>query len=253
MANSSLEGQTLFVTGGNEGIGLATADLFAGLGANVAILGRRAEKNHQALEQLQKVSDSCIAFTADVLDEIKLKQALDDTCNRFGGLDYAFNNAGVEQTPTPLHLQTDEEYHSVMDVNVKGVWLCMKLQLPILLANGGGCIVNNSSASGVTGTKMLPLYSASKHAVLGLTKSVALEYADQNIRINAVCPGAIATQTYQQFVGKDARLKADIESRFPMKRVGQLDEVAKAVLYLCRDATFCTGTSLMIDGGRTAQ
>lgn len=253
MSDYSVEGKTLFITGGNDGIGLVTAKIFAGLGANVVIVGRREEKNQQALQQLKEISENCLAFTLDVLDETKLKQSLDDTCKQFGGLDYAFNNAGVEQDPKPLILQSDEEYHYVMDVNVKGVWLCMKLQIPLLLANGGGCIVNNSSASGITGTPMLPLYSASKHAVMGLTKSIALEYADQNVRINAVCPGAIATDTYHKFVGQDAQLKEMIEAKFPMKRVGEVEEVARAVLYLCRDATFTTGASLMIDGGRTAQ
>lgn len=251
--DSSLKGKTLFVTGGNDGIGLVTAKMFAELGANVAFLGRRADKNQQALEQLHEISPNCIAFTADVLDEEKLKQALEETSNQFGGLDYAFNNAGVEQSPKPLQLQTADEYQYVMDINVKGVWLCMKLEMPLLLENGGGCIVNNASTSGITGTKMLPVYSASKHAVLGLTKSVALEFADQNIRVNAVCPSATATEHYQRFVAQDAQLKADIESMFPMKRIAEVDEVAKAVLYLFRDATFSTGASLIVDGGRTAR
>lgn len=253
MPAPSLEGKTLFVTGGNDGIGLVTASLFATLGANVAILGRRQDKNQQALQALKAISPNCLAFTADVLDEQGVKAALTQTAEAFGGLDFAFNNAGVEQQPKPLTAQTDDEYHYLMDINVKGAWLCMKQQIPLLLANGGGCIVNNSSASGITGTPMLPLYSASKHALQGLTKSIALEYASRNIRVNAVCPGAIATDTYHQFVGQDAQLKASIESRFPMQRVGEPQEVARAVLYLCRDATFTTGASLMIDGGRTAQ
>jgi NAD(P)-dependent dehydrogenase (short-subunit alcohol dehydrogenase family) len=251
--DNTLEGKTLFVTGGNDGIGLVTAKLFAELGANVAILGRREEQNRQALEALQRISKNCLAFTADVLDETRLSQALDVTSRKFGGLDYAFNNAGVEQTPKPLQSQTADEFQRVMDINVKGVWLCMKLQIPFLLENGGGCIVNNASASGITGTKLLPIYSASKHAVLGLTKSVALEFADQNVRVNAVCPGATATEHYQQFVSQDAQLKTDIENMFPMKRIAEVEEVAKAALYLFRDATFTTGASLMVDGGRTAQ
>lgn len=253
MDEQTLKGKTLFVTGGNDGIGLVTASLFAGLGANVAILGRRAEKNQQALAVLQEISPHCLAFTADVLDEEKLQQALAASCEHFGGLDYAFNNAGIEQQPQALTAQSGDEFDRIMGINAKGVWLCMKLQIPLMLAGGGGAIVNNSSASGITGTRKLPIYSASKHAVQGLTKSVALEYADQNIRINAVCPGATATEHYQQFVSKDAQLKASIESMFPMQRVAEPEEVARAVLYLCRDATFTTGASLMIDGGRTAQ
>jgi NAD(P)-dependent dehydrogenase (short-subunit alcohol dehydrogenase family) len=253
MVELSLHNKTIFITGGNDGIGFETARLFATLGANVAILGRRAEKNAEALAALRQLSDHCVAYTCDVLDEVSMRAALADCCQRFSGLDYAFNNAGVEQAPMPLTMQDDALYYRVMDINVKGVWLCMKLQIPLLLARGGGAIVNNSSASGITGTKMLPLYSASKHAVQGLTKSVALEYAAQGIRVNSVCPGAIATETYHQFVGQDADLKATIEGSFPMQRVGTADEVARAVLYLCRDATFATGSALMMDGGRTAQ
>ncbi len=253
MDAKTLEGKTLYVTGGNDGIGLVTARLFAELGANVAFIGRRPEKNQQALAQLLEISPNCVAFTADVLDEAALQQSLSETCARFGGLDYAFNNAGIEQSPQPLTAQSSDEFDRIMGINAKGVWLCMKLQIPLMLANGGGAIVNNSSASGITGTRMLPIYSASKHAVQGLTKSVALEYAGQNIRINAVCPGATATDHYAQFVNKDPQLKASIESMFPMQRVAEPEEVAQAVLYLCRDATFTTGASLMIDGGRTAQ
>ena len=139
--DNTLEGKTLFVTGGNDGIGLVTAKLFAELGANVSILGRREEKNRQALEALQRISNNCLAFTADVLDETRLSQALDATHRKFGGLDYAFNNAGVEQTPKPLQSQTADEFQRVMDINVKGVWLCMKLQIPFLLENGGGSVV----------------------------------------------------------------------------------------------------------------
>ncbi len=253
MDAKTLEGKTLYVTGGNDGIGLVTARLFAELGANVAFIGRRPEKNQQALAQLLEISPNCVAFTADVLDEAALQQSLSETCARFGGLDYAFNNAGIEQSPQPLTAQSSDEFDRIMGINAKGVWLCMKLQIPLMLANGGGAIVNNSSASGITGTRMLPIYSASKHAVQGLTKSVALEYAGQNIRINAVCPGATATDHYAQFVNKDPQFKASIESMFPMQRVAEPEEVAQAVLYLCRDATFTTGASLMIDGGRTAQ
>ncbi|MFA4835844.1 MAG: SDR family oxidoreductase, partial [Dehalococcoidia bacterium] len=179
--------------------------------------------------------------------------AVAETFKAFGSLHYAFNNAGVEQVPKPLPDQTEAEYYAVFDVNVKGVWLCMKHEIPYMLKSGGGSIVNNSSASGHTGTMMIPLYSAAKHALLGLTKSIALEYAKQNIRVNAVCPGAIQTGAYEQFVGRDPVMKAAIENAHPMGRVGLSEEVALAVLYLCRDATFTTGSSLMMDGGRTAQ
>lgn len=216
-------------------------------------MGRRAEKNEHARVEIESQGGKCICLTGDVSKEDDVKNAVAETFAVFGGLHYAFNNAGVEQVPTPLTDQTEAEYYAVFDVNVKGVWLCMQHEIPYMIKSGGGCIVNNSSASGHTGLLMLPLYSATKHALLGLTKSVALEYANQNIRVNAVCPGPIAPPAYEQFMGRDPAMKAAVEKSYPMGRVGSPDEVATAVLYLCRDATFTTGASLLIDGGRTAR
>lgn len=248
-----MKGKTIFITGGNDGIGLATAQVFAHLGANVAIMGRRAESNQAAKADLESRGANCIAVTGDVAVEADIVRALEQTMAAFGRLDYAFNNAGIEQVPKPLPEQTEADYYSLFDVNVKGVWLCMKHEIPLMLRSGGGAIVNDSSASGLHGTKMMPLYSAAKHAVLGLTKSVALEYAKQGIRVNAVCPGAVTTPGYEKFVARDAVLKAAIENVHPMGRVGRAEEVAAAVLYLCRDATFTTGSWILTDGGRMAQ
>ncbi|MDD5095620.1 MAG: glucose 1-dehydrogenase [Dehalococcoidia bacterium] len=248
-----MKGKTIFITGGNDGIGVVTARLFSRHGANVAIMARREEKNKTAREDIEKEGGKCIAYTGDVSKESDVKAALAETFNHFGSLDYAFNNACIEQIPKPLTDQTEEEYYALFDISVKGVWLCMKHEVPYMLKSGGGSIVNNSSASGITGGMRIPLYSAAKHALLGLTKSVALEYAKQNIRVNAVCPGAISTPTYERFVERDPVMKATIENLFPMGRVGTSEEVALAVLYLCRDATFTTGASLVMDGGRTAQ
>jgi NAD(P)-dependent dehydrogenase (short-subunit alcohol dehydrogenase family) len=248
-----MHGKTIFITGGNDGIGLATARLFSAQGANVAIMSRRADSNDKARADIEVRGGKCIAITGSVAVEADVERALAETFAAFGRLDYAFNNAGVEQTPKPLTSQTEAEYYAVFDVNVKGVWLCMKHEIPYMFRSGGGAIVNNASASGLHGTRMMPLYSGGKHAVLGLTKSVALEYATQGIRVNAVCPGAIHTRTYEQFVGRDPAMKAAIEGAHPMGRVGRVEEVAAAVLYLCRDATFSTGASLLADGGSTAQ
>jgi NAD(P)-dependent dehydrogenase (short-subunit alcohol dehydrogenase family) len=248
-----MDNKVIFITGGNEGIGFATARLFAGHGARVAIMGRRPDKNLAACEQIIGEGGECIALTGDVSHRGDVENALAECFGQFGALHYAFNNAGVEQVPRPLLEQTEEEYEQIFNINVKAVWHCMQLQIPYLLKSGGGCIVNNSSASGHTGTRMVPLYSASKHALQGLTKSVALEYAQQGIRVNAVCPGAIDTPAYEKFAGHDPQMMAQIEAGFPMGRIGRPEEVAAAVLYLCRDASFTTGSSLMMDGGRTAQ
>ena len=248
-----MKGKTIFITGGNDGIGLETARLFADLGADVAIMGRRADSNAVAKADLEARGARCIAVTGNVAIEADIERALVQTIEAFGRLDFAFNNAGIEQVPRPLTEQTEAEYTALFDVNVKGVWLCMKHQIPLMLRSGGGAIVNDSSASGLHGTKMMPLYSAAKHAVLGLTKSVALEYAKQGIRVNAVCPGAVSTPGYEKFVARDAVLKAAIENVHPMGRVGRAEEVAAAVLYLCRDATFTTGSWILTDGGRMAQ
>jgi NAD(P)-dependent dehydrogenase (short-subunit alcohol dehydrogenase family) len=248
-----MKGKTIFITGGNDGIGLATARAFADLGVNVAIMGRRADSNATAKADLESRGVRCIAVTGSVAIEVDVQRALDETMAAFGRLDFAFNNAGIEQIPKPLPTQTEAEYDALFDVNVKGVWLCMKHQIPHMLKSGGGAIVNDSSASGLHGTKMMPLYSAAKHAVLGLTKSVALEYAKQGIRVNAVCPGAVSTPGYEKFVARDAVLKAAIENVHPMGRVGHAEEVAAAVLYLCRDASFTTGSWILTDGGRMAQ
>jgi NAD(P)-dependent dehydrogenase (short-subunit alcohol dehydrogenase family) len=248
-----MKGKTIFITGGNDGIGLATARLFAEMGANVAIMGRRAERNDAAKLDIESRGGRCIAVAGDVCIETDVQRALEQTVNAFGRLDYAFNNAGVEQVPKPLTEQTEDEFRAILDINVKGVWLSMKHEIPLMLRSGGGAIVNDSSASGLHGTKMMPLYSASKHAVLGLTKSVALEYAKQGIRVNAVCPGATTTPGYEKFVARDAALKAAIEAAHPMGRVGRSEEVAAAVLYLCRDATFTTGSWILLEGGRMAQ
>jgi NAD(P)-dependent dehydrogenase (short-subunit alcohol dehydrogenase family) len=251
--DSGMKGKTIFITGGNGGIGLATARLFAELGASVAIMGRRADSNAVARAEIASRGGRCIAIAGDVSIEADIVRALGETMQEFGRLDYAFNNAGVEQVPKPLTDQTEDEYHAIFEVNVKGVWLCMKHEIPLMLRSGGGAIVNDSSASGLHGTKMMPLYSASKHALHGLTKSVALEYAKQGIRVNAVCPGATTTPGYETFVARDAALKAAIEAAHPMGRVGRPEEVAAAVLYLCRDATFTTGSWILLEGGRMAQ
>ena len=242
---------TILITGGNAGIGLATALLFARQGASVAILSRRADQNRAAREQIESAGGRCIDFAGDVTDEAFLRTAVAKTADNFGGLHYAFNNAGVEQVPTPLPQQTIADYRRIIDVNVMGVWLAMREEIPVIERSGGGCVVNTASVAGLTGMAGVPLYVAAKHAVLGLTKSVALEYAKRGVRINAVCPGAVHTDLYDRFTGKNPEMERAIEGMHPMGRSGNAEEVAVSVLYLCRDATWTTGQGLVMDGGFT--
>lgn len=246
-----MKDKTILITGGNAGIGLATALLFARQGTNVAILSRRADQNRAARTQIEAAGARCLDFAGDVTDETFFRAAVAKTAETFGGLHFAFNNAGVEQVPTPLPEQTVADYRKVIDVNVMGVWLAMREELPVIERSGGGCVVNTSSVAGVIGMAGVPLYIASKHAVIGLTKSVALEYAQRGVRVNAVCPGAVHTDLYRRFTGDNPEMNRAVEALHPMGRSGSPDEVASAVLYLCRDATWTTGQSIIMDGGLT--
>ena len=243
--------KTIIITGGNAGLGLATALLFARNEMNVAIIGRRAKENRMAREQIEKAGAQCLDFAGDVTDEAFLRASVKKTGETFGGLHYAFNNAGVEQVPTALSDQTIDDYRRIIDVNVMGVWLAMREEIPLIQRSGGGCIVNTASVAGLVGMAGIPLYIAAKHAVLGLTKSVALEYAKHGVRVNAVCPGAVRTDLYDRFTGKNPEMEKAIEGMHPMGRSGTPEEVASAVLYLCRDATWTTGQGIVMDGGFT--
>ncbi|GMW02870.1 MAG: short-chain alcohol dehydrogenase-like protein [Candidatus Hydrogenedentota bacterium] len=246
-----MQKQTIFITGGNAGIGLGTALRFAREGMNVAIAGRRADVNAQARRQIEEAGAACLDFAGDVTDEAFMRNAVATTAESFGGLHYAFNNAGVEQVSTPLPDQTVDDYRRIMDVNVMGVWLAMREEIPFILKSGGGCVVNTSSVAGVIGVARVPVYIASKHAVIGLTKSVALEYAKKGVRVNAVCPGSVYTDLYDRFTGGDPERMKAIEGMIPMKRAGTPDEVASAVYWLCTEATWTTGQALVMDGGFT--
>jgi NAD(P)-dependent dehydrogenase (short-subunit alcohol dehydrogenase family) len=248
-----MKNKTIFITGGNDGIGKVTAELFSSLGANVAIMGRRPDKNASAKADIEAKGGKCITFGGDIAVLADVEHALAQTFETFGSLHYAFNNGGTAEIPKPFTKGSDEEYYALTDTHIKGTWQCMKNQIPYIIQSGGGAIVNNSSAAGHVGQLMMPLYSACKHAMLGLTKSVALEYAQQGVRINAVCPGPVGTPNYENSAALTPALKASIEGSVPMGRVASCEEVASAVLFLCRDATSTTGSSLMVDGGYAAQ
>src|SRR5437879_4848373 len=251
MNNGKLNGKVALVTGGTSGIGKATAMAFTRAGAKVVLTGRREKEGAQVVAEIKKLGGDAAFVRADVAKGADVKAMVDFTVDKYGRLDVAFNNAGVEWKG-PLNQATEAEYRRVFDINVWGVLNSMRHEIPVMLKNDGGAIVNNSSVAGHVGLGEVSIYIASKHAVEGLTKSVALEFARQNIRVNAVAPGVIATDMFARFAGGE--LGDQITSAIPVGRKGISEEIAAAVLYLCSDdAKFTTGTSLVVDGGWIAQ
>jgi NAD(P)-dependent dehydrogenase (short-subunit alcohol dehydrogenase family) len=251
MNNKTFSGKIALVTGGTSGIGKTTAIEFARAGAKVVLTGRREKEGAQVVAEIKKLGGEAAFVRADVAKDPDVKRMIDFTIDKFGRLDIAFNNAGVEWKGS-LDQATEAEYRRIFDVNVWGVLNSMRHEIPVMLKNGGGAIVNTSSVAGHVGLGQVSVYNASKHAVEGLTKSVALEFAKQNIRINAIAPGVIATEMWDRFAGDE--LRDQVASIIPVARIGASEEIAAAVLYLCSDnAKFTTGTSLVVDGGFIAQ
>lgn len=252
---SEFEGKAAIITGGTSGIGVAVAESLAREGAAVALAGRRADEGAKVAENINENGGRAIFVRTDVQKEEDIKNLVETTVGEFGRLDYAVNNAGVEQYMRPLAEQTLKVYDLVMDTNVKGVWMSMREQIPRMLETaGGGAVVNIASIFGVVATPMASLYVASKHAVIGLTKSIALEFAQQNIRVNVVLPAAIETPMIDRFTEGDRKRIEFLRTMHPIGRIGRPEEVAEACLWLCSDrASFVTGSSLRVDGGYTAQ
>jgi NAD(P)-dependent dehydrogenase (short-subunit alcohol dehydrogenase family) len=248
------QGKVAIVTGGTSGIGRAAAIAFAKEGAKVVVAGRRAVEGDETVRRIKTNGGEAVFVATDVAQEAQVKNLVGRTLEQFGRLDIAFNNAGIEQTPTPFLEQSVETYNQVMDINVKGVWLSMRHEIPAMLKTGGGAIVNTSSVLGVIAMAGIEVYVASKHAVIGLTKSAAMEYAKQGIRINAVLPAAIETDMIRRFAGDAPESRDRLAGMHPIGRIGKPEEIADAVLWLASDrASFVTGHSLSVDGGWTAQ
>ena len=251
MQNSYVN-KVVLVVGGTSGIGKATALAFAEAGAKVVITGRREKEGADVASEITKTGGTAAFVRADVAKDADVARAIDFVLSIHGRLDVAFNNAGVE-IAGPLNEVTEEQYRRTFDINVWGVLNSMKYEIAAMLKSSGGAIVNTSSVAGHIALPQASIYVATKHAVEGLTKAVALEFAKQGIRVNAIAPGSIDTDMVDRLVGKDGDRRNWLLSLHPVGRLGTSEEIAAAVLYLASDAAkFTTGTTLLVDGGWTA-
>jgi NAD(P)-dependent dehydrogenase (short-subunit alcohol dehydrogenase family) len=249
-AAPDFEGKVAVVTGGASGIGRASAEQFASLGAKVVVADLDDVQGAGAVAAINAIGGEAVFVRADVTDPDQVAAVVGTAVDSFGRLDLALNNAGVPGTYAALTDQLLDDWQRTIAVNLTSVFLSMQAEIPAMLQTGGGAIVNTASAAGLMGFANLPAYVASKHGVIGLTKSVALEYAKQGVRVNAVCPGSIRTQMLEGFVGGDQGALEGMGRMQPIGRLGTPDEVAAAVVWLCSDAAaFVTGHALAVDGG----
>jgi NAD(P)-dependent dehydrogenase (short-subunit alcohol dehydrogenase family) len=250
--DGSFEGKVTFVTGAASGIGRAAALAFARAGASVVAADLAEEANQQTAHLIEQSGGRAVAVRCDVTRSEDVQSALQKAVDTFGRLDIAFNNAGIEQQIKPAAETTEEEWDRIIAINLRGVFLCLKYEIPLMLKQGGGAIVNTSSGAGVKGFGGGVAYAASKFGVVGLSKSAALDYAPSNIRINAICPGITDTAMMQRFSGGTAEGRAAVIEQEPIGRMGTPEEIAAAVVWLCSDAArFVVGHALVIDGGQT--
>lgn len=247
------EGKVAIVTGGSFGIGRATAVAFARQGANVVVADLIEDKENETIKSIESTGGNTLFVKCDVSKSSEVSNLIEKTIARFGKIDFAFNNAGIEGLSAITHECTEANWDNTININLKGIWLCMKNEIPAMLKNNKGIIINCASVAGLVGFPGSPAYVASKHAVVGLTKTAALEYAKQGIRVNAVCPGVIHTAMIDRLTGKDKEVEKQFTNMEPVGRMGNPEEVAEAVIWLCSDAaSFITGVALPVDGGFTS-
>jgi NAD(P)-dependent dehydrogenase (short-subunit alcohol dehydrogenase family) len=248
------KGQVALVTGAASGMGLATARAFAHAGAAVTLADISEDALQEAVDEIKSAGGNAIGVPCDVSDESQVAAMVERTVATFGRLDAAFNNAGIQVPSSEVADQRAEEFDRVNAINLRGVWACMKHELLQMRKQGSGAIVNCSSIGGLTGRALLAAYHGSKHGVIGLTRSAALENAARGIRVNAVCPGTIDTPMVSKMLDSGMLAMDDLLRDLPMKRLGRGEEIADAVLWLCSPgSTFVTGQALAVDGGFTVQ
>ncbi|MFB7828184.1 SDR family NAD(P)-dependent oxidoreductase [Streptomyces hydrogenans] len=247
-------GQVAFITGASSGMGLATARAFAEAGAAVGLADIDEKAVTKAAKELTDAGHQALALVCDVSDEDQVAAAVDRTVETFGRLDMAYNNAGIMPPPTDAADESAEQFDRVQNINLRGIWASMKHELRHMRQQGSGTIVNCSSLGGLVGNPGRAAYHATKHGVIGLTKSAALEYGSRGVRINAVCPGTIATPMVDAMAAKGELDRDQAAVGQAIDRLGTADEIAQAVLWLCSDgASYVTGIALPVDGGYTAQ
>lgn len=250
----SFKDQVALVTGAASGMGLAASKAFAASGASVVMVDVNEDAVKNAAAELNAAGYSAIGIRCNVANIDEVKAMVDQAVTTFGRIDAAFNNAGVQCPVAETAIADPEDYDFVMDVNLRGIWNCMKYELIQMKKQGSGAIVNNSSLGGLVGIAERGIYHASKHGVVGLTKSAGLEYAPQNIRVNAICPGIIETPMVSGMLESQPEAMAELMKDVPIKRLGRAEEIADAVLWLCSPAsTFVIGHALPVDGGYTVR
>ena len=249
-----LEGKVALITGGSSGIGRAAAMAFARAGARVVLGNRRVPEGEETVKSVNDAGGEAILVKTDVTKAAEVEALVTAAVEAYGRLDCAFNNAGTTGAMARTAECTEENWDAIINLNLKGVWLCMKYEILQMLKQGGGAIVNNASVAAMVGLRGGPAYSASKGGVIQLTRTAALEYAQKGIRVNAVCPGYVLTPMTEGHLKENPEFEAQIKKYQPLGRLGTAEEVAEAVVWLCSDAaSFITGHPLVIDGGSLAQ
>ena len=250
----SLQGKVALVTGGSSGIGRATSLVFASEGAKVVIADIDVAGGDETVKMIEQAGGEATCIKTDVRNATEVEALINNAVKTYGRLDCAHNNAGVLGVDIPITEATEEDCDYVINTNLKGVWLCMKYEIIQMLEQGGGAIVNAASVAGLVGFPGMPVYSAGKHGVIGLTKTAALEYAQAGIRVNAVCPSAIRTPATESALSAFPELEANMKDDIPVGRMGSANEIAEAVVWLCSDgASFVTGLAMPVDGGFMAK